>query len=477
MIYLFNKIAYLGIFLCMTSFVSCDKGNDPADNTTQPTDTLPGNSDNDILAVVINEVCNAASGAWIEIMNNSDKTVDISGWRIVYRNPGNQKLTLHKIPDDTSITPNAYRVFDKAAGTLSGTIYFNQSLAFYLISDKNDTVSVFDRDVELGANVEHPANASFARFPNASATWIITRTPTKGAENQNLPPPAANTQHAIWVRGDNFNSVNFQSLASNHINHVLVNEAYLTVVSYGNTEADFTNRIAAATAAGVKVHVWFQCFYQNGSWVNAIDVDKQTYNQAYYDQLISRAVHYVKTFNIAGIHLDYIRYPGTAYKYSYPNGVTGEKAITEFCRQISDTCKKLNPNIKLSAALMFETSSNAYYYGQNTRDMAKHIDILMPMVYRYGESGGVDRGGKWIFTTTRWFAAEATSSNPNSEVWPGLQTYSSDSPLTWLSATGLKADCRWSFINDETGGLSGSKGIVLFRYGIVNYFDMSTIYQ
>jgi hypothetical protein len=203
------------------------------------------------------------------------------------------------------------------------------------------------------------------------------------------------------------------------------------------------------------------------------------YNQPYFDGLIQKAVNHAQFGNIDGIHLDCIRYPGNAYNNNYSsegNDVTGENAITEFCRQISVAVKAIDPNIKMSAALMPETTGNAHYYGQNTRKMCKYIDILMPMVYRYNYNSSAN----WIFTTSHWFANEvqtAMTSDPtiHSEVWTGLQTYSGDNNVVNLPAADLEMDCRYA-IKSPAGTPSGATGVVLFRYGLVNYFDLSSIY-
>ena len=41
-----------------------------------------------------------------------------------------------------------------------------------------------------------------------------------------------------------------------------------------------------------------------------------------------------------------------------------------------------NKNIIVSAALMPETNVNPYYYGQDSSQMGKYLDVLMPMAYK-----------------------------------------------------------------------------------------------
>lgn len=468
-----NKIQLFILLLFTFSIASCeteepnidDPIEDPIENIKTP-------------SLVINEVCGKTNAEWIEILNTSDSdSIDISGLLVVYKNNLNQLSTLYKVPNNTSLAAGEYKVFDKANSTLSGSFAIDKTLTLYLISSKRDTLDVFDRDTAIGINKVHPQSASYARIPNGSDTWIISYTPTKGTENKQSDIEESKTNNGIWVRGENFPDLNFQSLAEYGINNVFVNET--TISNMGETS--FRNRVAEAKAENVKIHIWFQCFHKNGAWVNPINTSTQQFNQAYFDELIARAKQYVSFGDVAGIHLDYVRYPGTAFNYSYSTQVTGRKAITEFCRQLSVAVKTLDPNVKISAALMNETSSNAYYYGQDTRAMSPYIDIFIPMVYRYsyGGSGTVDKGSSWVSNTTRWFVNEVKMAGEDAEVWAGIMTYkplaANDAQIQNLSAAQLETDCRLS-IKNGTGTATEATGVVLFRYGIVNYFDMRSIY-
>lgn len=470
--YYISKTLLFTLLLFTFNFASCDTEPNIDDPIDDPIDDINTPS------LLINEVCGKIDSEWIEILNTSDSdSIDISGLLVVYKNHLNQFSTLHRVPNNTSVAAGEYKVFDKADGSLSGSFPMDKALTLYLITSKKDTLDVFDRDKEIGINKVHSQKATYARIPNGTDTWVISYLPTKGSVNQQSEIEVVNSNNGIWVRGEHFPSLNFQTLAGYGITHVIVNETAITNMG----ETSFKNRVAAAKAENVKVHIWFQCFYKSGSWVNPIDTETKQFNQAYFDELITRAVKYVNFGDIAGIHLDYVRYPGTAYKYGYSTDVTGQKAITEFCRQINVAVKAADPNVKISAALMNETSSNAYYYGQNTRLMSPHIDIFMPMIYRYsyGSSGPTDKGASWIFNTTRWFVNEVIAAGEDSEVWAGIMTYrpmaANDTQIQNLSADQLETDCRIAIKND-TGTATGATGIVLFRYGIVNYFDMIAIY-
>jgi hypothetical protein len=134
--------------------------------------------------------------------------------------------------------------------------------------------------------------------------------------------------------------------------------------------------------------------------------------------------------------------------------------------------KAINPDVILSAALMPEIDSE-YYYGQNPADMAKYIDILMPMVYRYGYAGE-DKSLEWVNEVTNWFVEKAAE---NAEVWVGIQTYTVDlekvdegEHVIAMNAEQLKADCV-----DVTN--TNATGLVLFRHGIGDFPDVNDLWE
>jgi len=163
---------------------------------------------------------------------------------------------------------------------------------------------------------------------------------------------------------------------------------------------------------------------------------------------------------VSGIHLDYLRYPGTAYKYNYSNGVTGENAVTEFTKQASKAMKSINSRLILSAAVMPETNSNAKYYGQNIPVLGKYLDVIAPMIYK----GNYRKDSTWITSTTSWFV----KNSGGAKIWGGIQTYNSDNNVSILSVSQLKTDS-----NAVMKG--GAAGVALFRWGLTNFFDLLTL--
>jgi len=282
-------------------------------------------------------------------------------------------------------------------------------------------------------------------------TYVRSSQSNQGSNN-NL----ASNNNAIWVQSKSFNSVNFSKLANSGIGNIFLHERVFT--QYGNNAV--TNWMKSANNHGIKVHIWIQAFYDNGKWVNPVDTKTKTYNQAHFNKLLSKIKTYSQMSRVSGIHLDYLRYPGTAYKYSYSNGVTGEKAVTEFTKQAARTMKSYNSRLILSAAVMPETNSNAKYYGQNIPELGKYLDVISPMIYK----GNYGKNSTWIKATTSWFV----KNSGGAKIWGGLQTYKSDNDLTILSTSELRTDSK-AVIN------GGASGIALFRWGLTNFINFLSI--
>ena len=180
--------------------------------------------------------------------------------------------------------------------------------------------------------------------------------------------------------------------------------------------------------------------------------------------IIERANGYINEFGVQGIHLDYIRFGGTAYKHNPSAEITAVGAVTEFCRQIREAMDARGENIILSAAMMAEDNA-AYYYGQNAAQMGRYIHILMPMIYRYQE-GGVSYSTDWCMKMVRLFTTVT-----DAQVWAGTQTYSYvGNNVSGLDEERLRSDCE-----DFVG--SGASGIVLFRYALGTFPDVNDLWE
>lgn len=271
----------------------------------------------------------------------------------------------------------------------------------------------------------------------------------KGSYTINVVLSSSNEGYGYWLFGADMYNVNLQTLASQGTNVIFLN--YYAFTLHGQKAV--TDWIQSASNQGIKVHIWMQVFY-DGKFISPV-LSNGSYNYDLFNEKINEAKYYAGIAGVAGIHLDYLRFPGTAYQYS--NGVS---AINDFVKMLTEAVEKVNPNILVSAAVMPETTADKYYYGQDIPTLGNYLDIIIPMVYK----GNYQSSTSWITTTTQWFV----ENSGKAQVWSGLQTYKSDSDVTKLSTSELT--------NDANAALAGSaSGVILFRYGVTNLLNFNNI--
>ena len=263
--------------------------------------------------------------------------------------------------------------------------------------------------------------------------------------------PAISGKGAIWVNGYSMKSVNFNTLANNGIQHIFLNSYAFTL--YGKSSV--LSWIKQANNRGLKVHIWMQVFY-DGGWIVPVNKDG-SYKYSLMNSRINTAKYYAGLSGVAGIHLDYLRFGGTAYKYK--NSVA---AINYFTQKCCAEVHKVKSSAIVSAAIMPEPSSNKYYYGQDAATLSKYLDVLVPMVYK----GNYHASTNWIKTTTAAFVKMSSKA----QVWTGLQCYVSDDDLRVWSYSNLYKDA-------QAAKNGGATGVVLFRYGLTSFINCGTLFK
>ncbi|WP_407424782.1 Ig-like domain repeat protein, partial [Methanobrevibacter sp.] len=263
------------------------------------------------------------------------------------------------------------------------------------------------------------------------------------------PKTIPSNVNGYFVFGADMKNVNLNTLSSNGVTDLFLN--YYAIEKHGKSAVE--NWIGSASKLGIRVHIWMQAFYDDGGWVNP--VSGGSYNTAFSNYKIDEAQNYAKLKGVSGILLDYLRYPGTAYKTS-----GGTDAISKFTKLVTDGIHKVNSALIVSATLMPETTSSAYYYGQDYSAISKYVDVVMPMIYK----GNYGKSTSWIQTTAKWYV----DNSKGAKVWAVLQSYKSDDDVTKLSVSALTTD-----IKSALSG--GSNGIIIFRYGLTNLIDFKTV--
>ena len=240
----------------------------------------------------------------------------------------------------------------------------------------------------------------------------------------------------------------------NNINTTLLKKAGVTdlfvIIDKDNPETTLKPYVDAISGSGIKLHAWIICFKdRSGNWYDPDSSPVQV------SELVNKITTIALHYNVDGIHLDYVRYPGTAYKHPYAT-----QTVTSFVKKIYNKLHSINSlkiagkhQLRLSAALMPECSKNSYYYGQDYGQLSHYLDYLIPMVYK----GNFNADTSWITRTAQYIVNHANGK----PVLVGLQTYTSDSTPVPLTNSELSTDIRASIVQ-------GSYGYVLFKYEMLN---------
>ena len=299
-------------------------------------------------------------------------------------------------------------------------------------------------------NLQNSSNSSDNEKLNNSNSNITDMQDSKDAAGDDI----YQNVRGIWLKAEDVSILNLDEIKGAGITDIFVKSNMFTVPTYQNVLTALLDKLKNTN---IRVHAWITCFKDaDGNWINPQGKYTYTYNGEVFtgyntskiDALITSIVNIARNYDIDGIHLDYVRYPGTAYKNS---GST--ETITAFVKNVRDAVKQIKPKMAISAALMPEGADNAYYYGQDYTKLAPYLDFIVPMIYK----GNYRKDTVWIGSTTKWIV-DHTGGKP---VIAGLQTYESDSNITAIPADELNSDIN-SALN------SGASGYVLFRYGLIN---------
>lgn len=251
-----------------------------------------------------------------------------------------------------------------------------------------------------------------------------------------ITQPSSDKHFGYWVFGRDMLNTDLNALKNNNVTDIFLN--YYAFEAHGNDRV--LQWIRDAKNLGINTHIWMQCFY-NGEWQNPKTtnlIDK-----------IEEARTYANMADVYGVHLDYLRYPGNAYKTD-----GGVEAINDFVKNVRSAVGKKF----LSCAIMPE-SENVKYYGQDAEALGQVVDAILPMQYK----GNYEAGTSWLASTTQNFSSKAV-------IWSGLQSYKSDDDTTVLSNEELLNDINTCISN-------GAKGAILFRYGLSPNINFPAVAQ
>jgi hypothetical protein len=167
-----------------------------ATNTSNLITTYPDNAPTNVSfytvgapAILINEIFSrgvAGDVDWIEIYNNSDKTVDISGYKVYDLGGKDGAKPKMEAPSGTILGPHGFYVFvvDDAATAYPAGSNFGLSSGGEDVWLENASGFVIDQ-VALPAVLD--ASHSYGRKPDGSNDFFFLTARSKGTSNNNSP--------------------------------------------------------------------------------------------------------------------------------------------------------------------------------------------------------------------------------------------------------------------------------------------------
>ena len=419
--------------------------------TIDPVDNYKGLVLNEISAH--DEILDADS--WVEIVNTSASAISLEGLNLFITD---EYFTDRPIYTGSGSLGAGERLVLTTADESLGT-GINSAAQFVLKLGTKDVITdSFDRDGSVPASLTQ--RGTYQRIPDGTGEWRSLPYHSRNKANAILDIDGQN-HTAIWVWNSHIPSwmeedcADMKKLYDLGYRHILLNFSAFNPSNKRRT-LEF---MEAAEDMGWVIHAWLQCFY-NGGWESPVDDENKCYKEYIYERIRNNARSYIEEYGVKGLHLDYVRFGGTAYKHNPTAEVNAIGAVDKCCREIREVADSFDAGILTSAALMPEMNS-AEYYGQVPNHMGKYLHILMPMIYRYSY-GYSDTSCQKV---ANWFADNAA----DAQMWSGIQTYrGNDTKVDPMDAEGIRKDI--DLFMDTHG-----KGIVLFRYGLGEFPDVNDI--
>ncbi len=367
------------------------------------------------------------------------------------------------------VIPNTFTHKYKESGSWVGNniAYFNNNVsancevwAGIEVHDNNDNYMT-PLEMKYCANFAYDNGATsiaYYRYPLRDWQWEFSdNISVNGSIVQDTSTTIIDTTNclngkSLWVWGTTLANVGYQTFIDEMAAHDITDVFVLVKgVSGFFTTQKLQAVIPIAHDAGIKIHAWVIVLNDEdkvasyssvgGSWINATDVNYRNY-------IINTVVDEICNYNIDGIHLDCIRYPGNANNYS-----GSQAAITEYCNQVRQKMDaKGKYSAVLSAAIMPEDVSTAVIYGQDVSQMTQYLEFITPMTYTHNYNTQPD----WVGSQTAWFLDNVV---PGTEVWAGIQTR--DDLGIYMSVSEMDA-CIQSAIDN------GAQGVAYFVYPITS---------
>ena len=412
--------------------------------------------------IVLNEIAahedSEDIATWVELVNTSTEAITLDGLSLFISDSNFKGQNICELSG--SMAPGERKVLSTEDRGLRTGFASNDQFTLVLGPSIDDPVDSF----------EHAADAptlgyfaSWQRIPDASGEMRKLTYSSPGKENV-IFDISKTRPTAVWTWGAHMsdllydNAKNLRELKAKGYDHILLNFAAFGSAPYRKLARQL---IPLCEEIGLTVHVWIQCFY-HGGWESPIDDEKKAYKEEVYERIRNECIDYLENWGVKGVHLDYIRFGGTAQQHNYGE-VNSVAAVNRCCREIREITDSYDEGLVTSAAMMPETNA-MIHYGQAGYQMSRYIHILMPMIYRYGSYNFDDEAFQ---NRSDFFANQAAMGENGGVSWSGIQTYNANN--SGMTAEELRRDI-------DLMAATKAEGLVLFRYQLGTFPDINDLY-
>ena len=173
----------------------------PGDINKDEDPSGPTDPEDDYTGIILNEICGGSvideADDWIEILNTTEASVNLTGVQILKTDETNVTEKIYIAPEGTTLAAGEYLVLRKATGELSAKISNTKPVTITLKSPSGEIViDKFEQavDIEEGSGIwnetqdngqrGHELKGSYARMPNAIGPWKVTTMATPGLSNE-----------------------------------------------------------------------------------------------------------------------------------------------------------------------------------------------------------------------------------------------------------------------------------------------------
>ena len=265
------------------------------------------------------------------------------------------------------------------------------------------------------------------------------------AQNVTSDVNGSDMHYGFCVLAEDMDKVNFKNLSNHGVTDLFLDYRCLNT----HDKAQVETWIQDAKKEGISVHILAQIFNDDEKWYNPT-------NQSFADAKIKELKEYAGLKDLAGIHMNYVRYAGA----SAAENDNCTQAVSDFVVNATGELRKDNPNLILSSDVMAEYDQLKEKYCTDYSVISKHFDFVIPLTY-FGNNNENDTFIQDSINSLR-------NHSQGAKIWANVQTFnnSTQTPIP-LSEMNLKI---------QNISKANPDGIFFFRYGLSEDIDFNNLH-